>query len=1624
MDDENLKKQNKFNSTSNQLKIYISSNLTQIIIVFIILFPTIIITFATFTSIWFSQKVSIDLINNFAEQLFQDQIESSKQQNMAVVFQLNSQIQKIPWQINLLNEFQGKNLLNTVIKNTNYHPAIHNIDRSFYMNENKTVLNMFLKNQILTSVWHHVNISYLKDLDEREIQQLNYAYRLDSIWKAIKFDNKNQNTLWLKIKDIFTAHDYDGLIYMTSINTTYTSYPIPPGCPFNGTYKFDIRCRFYYNPTMANISTVLYDPQIFYTNAQPYLASVFCQRRLRYFIQDPNSQAEKYYVLCISLDLTQTPQYFQNFGKNSKLQIFIDPRKLTVVYDSLVNIKRDEILKVQQAETDYLQDKSQAQILIDNISLMSRYILDRKDNIKEFQVDPQQIQKTFFYNRNGTDCFVIQNLITMVDKIPSYEVLKRGSTSKKFELKSAFIFLDVLSKEKMTQYSDDLQNKINYYNKIFGYFYGILIALATIFQIYFSIILGRLLIRPIIHLTSVLKQIKIKTKTIQQQNLNNFKESSQGTFQTLNENFKNQKDSFQSDSSIVSFEDQIQFEFNIDSDFDGFCFSRDTQELLNSFQNMFKILKFTNSNIIKQNESTSLLNLNMQVQYFEKFCNYRALGVCYNNIGVIHYNSGRYQESEALENFQKAVIYANYELNIYSHQEEGAQFSNSIKRFTVHLRSSLQNNVSSKENTVSTNYFKISNIQEKSKSKTANYFIIKVPEMKEKNLDMSKQNQKVEFYWSLYNRKTNLFKAMLMFIQVSKAFLWDILEDLALENLSISQFYLPPSYKREIINYYALSKGVLNQNSSNEVTVLNKLSQIYIKIYEAKYDELNQQPAIMLTTQSLKFTKQVRKKGRLKNNQQKQQNSIFFKQSSNNKPTDDSKMSHRIIQESDNKLILNQQNIFSPNISGINNRLSLSQLIQFQDSKNRLEEKTVKRNSKQIQFNQQLTHSQNLEIPQNINQKPRKSILKNSSMQNTNSDTCKASSQKQNKHTQFFVRKHKNNQQVRNYQYSSDIYFQYCSLEQAQYQVKQQNFYSAALMLTNSLEQCQQYLPHLKKLEMDLLLEIFKKQEIKSIYLEVKTTTSIKLIQSNPQLLEQIFLSLLLKKHHDNMHKVVNNKTFNQFKNTHDHSNQYYHLPSTSQDKHFSQDMNFHLLVNLNHHLKIDSFSKLESPQLRSSQDSQIEIFRLDSDYHKQDKKKVSQINKTSKKDLENSKTIFYLNSLNNKQITEQANKKSSFMLKDKDKINNTIIHDEQIDDSTNVLNFPSKQCLDSKKSLNNNDISRTQLSLNRLENNQNQNYLGDKNFKKSYFDQFQEKRASQQEYDILNKCNSNKNSPDLKTCKHSQYEINQILENEEETSNNDKIGTSSNSETSKFQSKSNSQKEIPFQNQHNTLSDQAKQNNMIFFPTQNQNQSLPQSVNCFQFKLKEFYCNSNLNQSSHPQIFNQNIQTQINSNDNLYSDEKRDNEENKKILKKSSEYLFHLGIHASLKQFILNSDKKLNIYLSYCKYKNYKNKIYDSSYKTLQNYLVYVTDQYFQITNKYLMEQLTQLLISLDTELLVLILNNSQQLDESNNLENISIEGQQIKGFFNTEEKLLQYIYNNREHLKNYFMPMVLEHF
>ncbi|EAS03611.2 YLP motif protein, putative (macronuclear) [Tetrahymena thermophila SB210] len=985
------------------------------------------------------------------------------------------------------------------------------------------------------------------------------ATRIDSIWKAILFNNKIQTTRWLSQKELYLGHQYDGLIYMASMNnTTPSNYQKPPGCPYDGIYKLDIRCRFYYSETANNISTVTFPPQIQYADGSSYLSSTFCQRHIKFIEDNPNLESKLYSILCTTLDLQQIPQYFQNFGQNSKFQMLLDPSTQTIVYNSQQSQKYDQILTIQQVETDYLNDQNQSKIFIDNINQYKQYILNNSNSVDIFQQYDYN-QNSFEYQRNGTACFVIVNIISMIDKVPILETLKSVNPQSKYQLKNIFLFLDVLSKEKMEQFSQNLYSTLQFYKILFTYSSWGLIICILIVQFYYSLQLGRYLMQPVIHLTNILNQIQIQSTKLQEV-----------TYQ--NDSFLN-----------ISYDEdnQIHIDDHIFSDFEGVCYSSDTQELLYSFQNLFKILQFTTQNLYTENQSISLLNLNIQIQYFQQFGNYRALGVCHNNMGILHYNSGRFQE--AIEHFQKSIIYAKYELDMYSDNDEGSSLSNTIKRFTINLRSSLFSTNSQIDQSMPAfmqqqQQQSITTEKQQLKKNQLKYFIYRQQQI----------NEKDQLYWNLYSRNQNYLKALSCYLDEQNLYLWDIFEDITLETTSISQIYLQNSNKREMINYYVILLGYFRQNKFEEASnILRKLAKLYLK--DMKKKQFFKEQEKYQTNQSSLYKKQISSPGKnqseifditsqiqnitplgnnsetlksftllspitksfkksisknlqnlnfsqidqlLSNEMIKQQNinqNLKNKQSTTDRNFDIKKFrtiqrnetinnnnvsnyksensryppsflemseerSARILQEN-----VTKENVYLGQSSYIKNFNNNSHIYNIFNFKTQGEQSQKSVNNNQDSPIKLLDRYSDLKKNKIYNifgtKKPNQSkttlnIQKEKSLTQSQSNQTNVSNyriaQQSNHITQnhndlyFQVRKAQNYNKTSHYEFNSDICFQYYAIQLAKYQLIQQNPYQAALILTNLLEQCQYYLPHLKRLALKLLNESFKMKKIKS----------------------------------------------------------------------------------------------------------------------------------------------------------------------------------------------------------------------------------------------------------------------------------------------------------------------------------------------------------------------------------------------------------------------------------------------------------------------------------------------------------------------------------------------------------------
>ncbi|EWS75268.1 tetratricopeptide repeat protein (macronuclear) [Tetrahymena thermophila SB210] len=1565
---------------------FLQNHKTQSVILVITLFPTLILVVSTYLILIYFQDVCFQIVKDFSNNLFQDQITSSKLLNSAIVYQLSSQTQKIDWQMNLVNEFFGNVIQGKIIKNSKYIPAIHNIDRTYNQTENPIVLNMFKKNSVMTSTWHQVSQSFLTELDQKQLKELDETIRIESIWKSIQLDNKNENGRWMKFKDFYYGFDYDGLIYTVSVNVTYKGYVPPKGCPYIGQYLMDVRCRYYYSPTMGNYSTMVFNPSILYTDVTPLILQPFCKRRLKYESDDPNSEYTKYSILCLTLDLTLIPKYFENFGNNSKLQFVLNPSYLTVVYDSEQNLKRTQVVTIKDIETQYLQDQNQAKYFLNNITQNNDFIIKNTSfaDLFGFTFSDQYL---FEYNRNGTECLVIKNIVTFIDKVPKYEYQRKVNPAPKFQFGTSFL-------------------------------------------------------NPVIHLTKILNQMISQDNDQKKQVKDNLVQYLP-TIEDINKDMWIFED-------LNNYDSQQQEQSQKEQ-----CFSSDTQQLFDSFQNLFKVLAFTTQNLYKDNESTSLINLNIQIQHFDKFRNNRALGVCYNNIGVIHYKCGRYQES--IENFQKSVVFAKYELGLYDHEINGVQIVKNIKDFV--------------------NIYKQNGDQEQALYQFKFERHLNNKESKDNNYQYLEKN---DHFWNLYNRKLNLIKALNSFaVQSKETYHQEVLIEQVHELISISKLYLPDSNKRFMYEcYLQLLTNKLNNSLSDSIQILDQFVNFYL----------------------IKFKKNDLKSEDDKSKEQKDNN--FQK--------------HFCIYEY-------QNNIFSFLESPIQNNDKNRQQLQkylpdsYRNYKNAhlkyalkdLFDKLTQSNQQQLSASSCIDRSRTKTVSQS-KQSIKKQNYKIKQRKSTRIENFS------NQKCYFQVKKVIDQFKLCRYEFSSDIFFQYYALEQAQHQITLKNYKNAGTILTNMLEKCVLYLPHLKRQAFNMLCKLFKQQNINNpelqeiankyqifpdSYFKVCTIQAcfskyslfrsytvqsdlikdilfkerdqigllnycfedhnyqqlvqfinLKTLNSNLEIFENIFIKIFFEK--------LLNKDFKSLEKY----GIFKYNQNEVQQLQQSQNVFFQNRIQLTKSIFQDTLQKKiqkseqnrssfsrpiqnEQKNLKDSFNIQFEEIKFSDNKTQQNKKpsfaqKLQQRLKTRAQHItnnQNQQLNFLLSQFNqddsllnpdslirkytfspqrnNLKNHKTENQEEFFKIGSYEQIisHNFVSENKFVDSSPQLSQLNSNN----KNEFNNFDSSDNIVNKNKFKSQQNC-MLDSQNFQVS---KFAKPNNLGESFSGLNsECidNINQGNSMLKS-----YENNNIIEvmdsiqsptilkksftqnkllNEEnicKTLNNSNNNNQEqvnkfiqNNQQTYFQivSNKNQQKEYQKTDQLSQINQSKQQQNNAINqnPQKQDNQNYEQKQ-----KMMQSQVNTSIIYEQSPLLESQSNQIQISQNPCLIS----------------GEFLFHQGIQAAIKQFILNTDEKISYYISEKKYNEKNDQQQQQRVKEFYTYLIFITDQQLQIKNQQLFDELCAILINLQVELLILILNQDLSQQEHTDFRNIFYNQKPVVTFFSTEEKLLQYIYNSREH-------------
>ncbi|KAL4509315.1 hypothetical protein ABPG72_018246 [Tetrahymena utriculariae] len=677
--------------------------------IFMITFiPMLIQIIFTILSKYIVKQFSYALIEEFGNNLYQQQIMFSKNQNAAIVTQFNNQIQQKYWEMNLMLAFYKKTLNGWVNFNSRYNPALLNIQRTFRNLENLETIKLYLQNKILTSSWNHKNTTQLQYLNQNSIQQLKNVTHLDHLMKSIQFENnlsRYGNNQKIKFQDIIFGFQSDGMLYQTSTNTTYSQLNQDKSCE-PGIYKPDTRCQFWYKQTFNDPFLKVFPPLLFYDDQKyPYFASVFCKRNL--FEKQVQS------ILCLTINLLQVFDFFKEYLINQSTFITVNPETYGLVYHSGLQNKTNYFLnggdlsQIQGMEA-YL-NQNQAEFLNNLINeIKSRYLIfdsELKEQITLTQLfDESVFQKTFDYQYKQSEYYVILNVIRSVDKSIIYpqsrpqdsytanDKLKQDG-SIIYKIENVYLFIEILSKDLLTKKQYDQANELDQQLLPISIMIYCTFALFLLIFAYYSCYLGNLIDTPIEHLTKILEMIKFDEKKLNPKVMQMFQldqtfnldrempsqnedddddeEEEEEQYDSGNQNL----DELHSQSNHSNYKKKKEFFFH----------AEDMKILFMSFQSLFQTLNFTLQNFFDENDEgcSTLLKLNQQAYHFNRFNNYRALGVLHNNMGNIHLNNRRFKE--AVECYQKAIICSNYELSFY----EESQSKKEMKKQNLNVQNTL-----------------------------------------------------------------------------------------------------------------------------------------------------------------------------------------------------------------------------------------------------------------------------------------------------------------------------------------------------------------------------------------------------------------------------------------------------------------------------------------------------------------------------------------------------------------------------------------------------------------------------------------------------------------------------------------------------------------------------------------------------------------------------------------------------------------------------------------------------------------------------------------------------------------------------------------------------------------------
>ncbi|KAL4509297.1 hypothetical protein ABPG72_018228 [Tetrahymena utriculariae] len=737
-----------------------------------------------------------------ANMLIYEQQQQSSIHN-GVSLQVRQSLQDISWSVNIANLMNNKIKTGQVLINTKYVPAVMNLQLAFNKDKSQEqLLGLFLKNNLLTTAWIQKDSSQLAKLDQIQKDQIHLSSILDPFIKAIKYSNNQEVTLFkrsrLQIQRTFLGFDYDGMLYSTSFTLTEQEIYEVQQQSSSSYFQIDIREQNFYRDSMRSELPI----------SNQYISSynqVINTLNIGLICQQSGFQKNNL-VLCSFYQAQDYDFLGKNMGKSMQYYFMIEPNEKSIIYHSDFNSNSQSI----QLE-DYLKSKYDLETANNLLDVIQNQIQQNQNQSQLSSTNISLLNDTSaqyiyqFEDQNGKQLTAIINSLYLISKKPS--------DKKYFYQCKSLLFIQIFNQGIM---ETAIQDKFEYVKQYILYSQialSIILALSMIISVIFSFKLKNQFYLPITHLTKVLKKLyKFLSST------NNINTSDEEIIQLIDgENAQNL-----------------------------YFMSKDTELLYISFKGLFQTLNATNNKLLKlsdENQCKSLMKLINQSQYFEKFGNISALGVCHNNIACIHMNQGRFLE--ALQHFSISIIQAQYELDFYKDKAKAEQESIISQSPSTSPRRSIQRQ---------TTYFNnLSKQKRLIRRKQHSFFVKESKSSLNQETETNHENEKQELqylYQKLFNRKFNYINALILLIRnqsiakytlsslhlthqnqtycINSCFL-DEVDELLLELLIIEQ-YLQKSESRTLQILLTRAQVKLDLNKHTEAKqIINECKQLFLE---------------------------------------------------------------------------------------------------------------------------------------------------------------------------------------------------------------------------------------------------------------------------------------------------------------------------------------------------------------------------------------------------------------------------------------------------------------------------------------------------------------------------------------------------------------------------------------------------------------------------------------------------------------------------------------------------------------------------------------------------------------------------------------------------------------------------